>query len=384
MKQFYSLTQLGLLDCGPTALKMLLAYLYQDERFLFIQETWDRPSSFKNLLEFANHFGVTLKGYKLHHPSSVRGIKKPFIALMKQPQSHYITVVPKGGSFHILDPKGSYQKVKDPFFKDGFSGYILMVKHLAPHVRPDLPMNQLWMNRFWLGSYLLFTLIIIIWFWQPIDWIFMAGLMIGFMITWLGFVYRQVKHIDQVMIKYYLTLIHNANQFKLFHQWKQGWFGLPLNQLYRWLVLTGTVIYTLFASPTYLVVLGIYHAIVALAIRHKYLVSDHEVQAIGKLEQSLKYPFIPIKDFQQLMDKVYQLVRFRFGWSIVMMITAIMMVWIYQQFYKFEAFITWFTMVSILMINYSYHQQLFRYPQEKKEWRQLGFMFLNSKDYVKI
>lgn len=384
MKQFYTLTQIGQQDCGPTALKMLLAYLYQDESFLFIQETWDRPSTFKHLLEFANHFGVTLKGYKLHHPSSVRGIKKPFIALMKQPHNHYVTVVPSAGNFHILDPNGKYQKVGDRYFTDGFSGYILMVKHLQDQMRPTLPMNHHWRKSFFVSSYLLYTSMIFLWFWQPIDWILMTITMVGVTIAWLSYLYQRVKQLDQVMIKYYLALIIDANQFKLFHQWKLGWFGLPLNKLYRFLVLTGTVIYTLFASPLFLFVVGIYHVILSLWIPKMNHVYETEVHAIGKLEQSLKYPFIPLRDFQQLMARVYQLVRFRlWGWFVAMMM-AIVLVMIYQQFFHFEAFLTWFTMISLLIIGYHHHHQLYRYPIEKKEWRQQGLMFLNNKDYVKI
>ncbi len=378
------MTQLGLQDCGPTALKMLLAYLYQDERFLFIQETWERPSTFKHLLEFANHFGITLKGYKLHHPSSVRGIKKPFIALMKQPHSHYVTVIPLGGTFHVLDPNGKQQKVNDRYFLDGFSGYILLVKHLHLHIRPDLPMNHHWMKSFFIGSYILFTSMMLLWFWQPIDWILLAMMLALLTVTWLSYLYRKVKHLDEVMMKHYLALIVDTEQLKRFHQWKQGWFGLPLNKLYRLLVLTGTVIYICFASPLFLIILGIYHGVLSLWIPKLNQHDDAEVGTIGKMEQSLKYPFIPLKDFQQLSERVYQLVHFRlWGWILAMMV-AIGFVWIYQQLFHFEAFLTWFTMVSLLILSYHHHHALYRYPKEKKEWRQLGFIFLNSKDYVKI
>ena len=110
-------------------------------------------------------------------------------------------------------------------------------------------MNQIRMNWFFVGSYGLFTSMLLIWFWQPFDWMIMTLLMIGLTLGWLGYLYQRLKDLDQVMIKYYLTLINNVDQFKRFHQWKQGWFGLALNQLYRCLVLTGTLIYTSFASP---------------------------------------------------------------------------------------------------------------------------------------
>ena len=375
---------MGLQDCGPTALKMLIAYLYQDERFLFIQETWERPSTFKNLLEFANHFGITLKGYKLHHPSSVRGIKKPFIALMRQPHSHYVTVIPLGQGFKILDPNGSQQNVTDRYFQEGFSGYILLVKHLHLQIRPDLPMNQQKMKVFFLGSYGLFTSLLFLWFWQPIDWMVMTMIMAGLTFIWISYVYRQVKHLDQVMIKHYLALIVDTLQFKRFHQWKQGWFGLPLNKLYRCLVLTGTIIYICFASPIFLIILGMYHGMISFWIPRLHRHYDAEVTGIAKLEKSLKYPFISLKDFQLLSDRVYQLVRFKLRSWMLAMLLAIALVSIYQQLFHFEAFLTWFTMVSLLIITYHHHYELSRYPIEKKEWRQLGFIFLNSKDYDKI
>ncbi len=384
VKQFYSLTQLGLQDCGPAALKMLIAYLYQDERFLFIQETWDRPSTFKQLLEFANHFGVTLKGYKLHHPSSVRGLKRPFIALMKQPHSHYVTVIPSGRTYQILDPNGHHHKVTDRYFLNGFTGYILLVKHLQLTFRPDLPMNQRWMKGFFMTSYLLFTSMMLLWFWQPIDWLLLSLIMAGSALIWLVYLFQKVKQLDQVMMKHYLALIVDANQFKRFHQWKQGWIGLPLHRLYRWLVLTGIIIYVWFASPFFLIMLGIFHGLLFFWIPVILTRLDRDIKAISKLEQSLKYPYIPYKDFQHLYQRVYQLVRIRLGGWMLALITAIGLVWIYQQVLHFEAFLTWITMVSLLAISYHQHVELYRYPHEKKEWRQLGFIFLNTKDYDKI
>lgn len=384
MKHFYSLTQVGTQDCGPTALKMLLAYLYQDERFLFIQETWERPSTFKQLLDGAIHFGLTLKAYKLHHPSSVRGIKKPFIALMKEPTNHYVTVIPHGKFFQILDPSGIQRKESLQYFSKRFSGYILLVKHYQLNMQLDLPMNHHRMAFFLRLSYGWFTLIVLLWFWQTVNWILFMVIITLMTLLWLNFLYQQIKKLDISMTKHYLALIHDPEQFKRFQLWKQGWFSLPINHLYRTMIITSTFIYVSFASTQFLLILAIFHLIMGLWIPKMARDDEQALRTITTLEQSLKYPHVAYKEFQHLSNNVYQVIHSRIKNWFVTLLLAVMLVWIYQQWIYFEAFLTWITMVSLLMINFHHHYELYRLPREKKEWRQLGFLFLNQKDYVKI
>jgi hypothetical protein len=385
MRAIFAVRQLGQADCGPTALKMLIAYLYQDERYLFLQETWDRPSSFQHLLENAQHLGVTLKGYRLHHPSSIRGIKAPFLALMKQPGHHYVTLIPIGkGRFHLLDPQAEPRLVKVDFFQQNFTGYLLLVKHWRTNMLDKIPMQRLFFPGFFLISISGFIGILTAWFWQQHHWVLWLGLAgIGF-ILWGYYVYQRMRYLDRWMIHHYLPLIDHTEQFKRFHEWKSGWLRLPLIRFQHWLMLLSMVVYVVFAAPGFLSIVIGFHLVLSLWLPKVHRREHQHLKSLSAFESKLPFPSIPTRQFHQLYQKVYHHLHLQGQRLLIVIIQVLLFALLYHQFVPMQAFLSWATMVSLLGWSYHHHLGLMRLPTFIKQWRQVGFTFLNASDYVKI
>lgn len=386
MNRWYAIQQVNAQDCGPTALKSLLAYVYRDESFLFLQENWARPATFKQLLEYASHFGVTLKGYKLHHPSSVRGLNKPFLALLKNPNPHYVLVIPKTKlTYQLLDPNGQPKIINQTFFDHTFTGYILLLKHVKPEVKPGMPMQRVFFQGFFWVSFFLFTSIWLLWFYQPnlTGW-FLPLLSGGVGIAWLMYVYQRMRILDGLMINHYLHLIHHPVQFVRFHQWKQGWILLPLQRFYRWMVISLVSIYLVYASFTFLFALIVLHGVTQVWLPWAERFHQRQLASLQKKEDTLRYPHLTKVDMHQLNRQVYQLFHHQLQRWVVFGLSMVFIILIYGYFFPYQDFLSWLTMVSLMVITLQQHQGWLRYPYEKSLWRQRGYLFLNHQVYDKI
>ena len=386
MNRFYAIQQINDQDCGPTALKSLLAYLFDNENFLFLQENWIRPTTFKQLLEYASHFGVTLKGYKLHHPSSVRGLTKPFLALMRNPNSHYVLVIPKHHHcFELIDPDGKQTMIKDHYFDQTFTGYILLVKHVKAETKPSIPMVRLFFKGFFKMSFILFLTLLIGWFYPspfPKWMIATLGGVLG--MGWLLYVYGRMRFLDSLMIKHYLHLIQHRLQFVRFHQWKQGWLLFPLRKFYRWMIVTLVITYLWFASLTFLIPLAGLHAITQIWLPYAERVYQHQLALLQTKEESLKFPRVTLNDMNQLGRQVFQLLHHHCQRWIILGLSMVLIILVYGYFFPYQDFLSWMTMVTVMVVTLQQHQGWIRDPYEKSSWRQQGFLFLNTKDYDKI
>jgi len=386
VNRFYAIQQVNDQDCGPTALKSLLAYLFHNENFLFLQENWIRPTTFKHLLEYASHFGVTLKGYKLHHPSSVRGLTKPFLALMKNPNSHYVLVIPRQHHcFELIDPSGKQATITDSYFDQTFTGYILLVKHMKIDTKASIPMIRIFFQGFFIISFIVFLTLLIIWFHPSTlpKWIIpsiggIAGL------AWMIYVYARMKFLDSLMIKHYLHLIQHRLQFVRFHQWKQGWLLFPLRQFYRSMVVTLVITYVSYASFTFLIPLTALHVVTQLWLPHDERMHQQQLTALQNKEESLRYPRLTLNDMNQLGTQVFQLLHHHLLRWFVLGMSMVIIILVFSYFFQYQDFLSWITMVTLMVITLQQHQGWIRHPYEKSTWRQQGFLFLNNKDYDKI
>jgi hypothetical protein len=386
VNRFYAIQQVSDQDCGPTALKSLLAYLYHNENFLFLQENWIRPTTFKHLLEYANHFGVTLKGYKLHHPSSVRGLSKPFIALMKNPTAHYVLVIPRPHQgFELIDPNGKQIIITDQYFDQTFTGYILLVKHIKAETKASIPMVNIFFKGFFTLSLIVFLSLFLVWFYASTIPRWMVPILGGIAgMAWLGYVYKRMKFLDSLMVKHYLHLIQHRIQFVRFHQWKQGWLLFPLRQFYRAIVVTFVMTYVSYASVTFLMPLLALHTITQLWLPYAERVHQAQITFLQKKEASLRYPRVTLSDMNQLGHQVFQLLHHYLQRWMILGLSMVLIILAYGYFFTYQDFLSWITMVTIMVITLQQHQGWIRHPYEKSAWRQLGYLFLNHKDYDKI
>lgn len=113
-------------DCGFACLKMLLAGLYKDSRYLYLTNPKENGNyTFLELKNISLKYGVTLKGYECY---DLDKIKTPFIALIKGVNNnHYVLVIKKTAKkVYYNDLNFGVIKVKNEHFLDIFKGKYLL------------------------------------------------------------------------------------------------------------------------------------------------------------------------------------------------------------------------------------------------------------------
>lgn len=134
----YYIPQVTKSGCGFTCLKMLLATVYKDERYLYLSEDESHgPYSYQDLLEIAQRYEVTLTGAKYPDKSDLRHFKDfPLIlTVQRENQSPHAVLATKirGNRIKISDPeKGTYWQNIDKFIKE-WDATCLAVSHVEDH-----------------------------------------------------------------------------------------------------------------------------------------------------------------------------------------------------------------------------------------------------------
>ena len=135
----YFIPQVTKSGCGFTCLKMLLATTHRDERYLFLKEDETHgPSNYQELVNYAQHYGVTLIGVNYDNKKELKDSKRfPFIASIKTENGSLHAVLltkRKGNHLKIQDPsKGVYWMKFEQFIKI-WDGTGLVINHVE--VRP--------------------------------------------------------------------------------------------------------------------------------------------------------------------------------------------------------------------------------------------------------
>jgi hypothetical protein len=83
-------------------------------------------------------------------------------------------------------------------------------------------------------------------------------------------------------------------------------------------------------------------------------------------------------------SQVFQLLHLHLQRWIVFGLSMLFIILIYGYFFPYQDFLSWITMMTLMMVTLQQHQGWIRRPYEKSAWRQQGFLFLNNKDYDKI
>jgi hypothetical protein len=186
------------------------------------------------------------------------------------------------------------------------------------------------------------------------------------------------------MVKHYLHLIQHRGQFVRFHQWKQGWLLFPLRVFYRWMVMTLIIAYVSYASFTFLIPLVVLHAITQLWLPYAERGYQEQLTGLQKKEASLRYPRVTLNDMNQLGRQVFRLLHHHLQRWIMLGLSMVLIILVYGHFFAYQDFLSWITMVTVMVITLQQHQSWIRHPYEKSLWRQQGYLFLNNKDYDKI
>ena len=119
----YYIPQVTKSDCGFACLKMLLASVHKDERYLYLKEDENHgPYSYQELVNYAQHYDVTLTGKKYEDKGDLRNNSDFPLILTVQAENqapHAVLLVKKSGKrVKICDPaKGVYWQKIDQLIK---------------------------------------------------------------------------------------------------------------------------------------------------------------------------------------------------------------------------------------------------------------------------
>ena len=119
----YYIPQVTKSDCGFACLKMLLAGVHKDERYLYLKEDESHgPYSYQELVNYAQHFDVTLVGVRYKDKGDLRNNSKFPLILTVQGEKdapHAVLMTKKrGNKAKIHDPaKGIYWEKLDKLIK---------------------------------------------------------------------------------------------------------------------------------------------------------------------------------------------------------------------------------------------------------------------------
>ena len=119
----YYIPQVTKSDCGFACLKMLLASVHKDERYLYLKEDENHgPYSYQELVNYAQHYDVTLTGKKYEDKGDLRNNNDFPLILTVQAENqapHAVLLVKKSGKrVKICDPaKGVYWQKIDQLIK---------------------------------------------------------------------------------------------------------------------------------------------------------------------------------------------------------------------------------------------------------------------------
>lgn len=118
----YFIKQIGLKDCSFACVKMLLAMVYKNKKFLYYpQIKKDESYSLLDIIKIAKNEGVELKGYKYVTKESFFVQKRfPILVVLKENNLLHMVLVKKIKCKRVLiyDPKiGIYELKKDKFLE---------------------------------------------------------------------------------------------------------------------------------------------------------------------------------------------------------------------------------------------------------------------------
>ena len=134
----YYIPQVTKSGCGFSCLKMLLAIVRKDERYLYLSEDESHGAySYQDLLEVAQRYEVTLTGRKYPDKNDLRHLKEfpVILTIQRENQSPHAVLATKirGSRIKISDPeRGTYWQNIDKFIKE-WDATALAISHVEDY-----------------------------------------------------------------------------------------------------------------------------------------------------------------------------------------------------------------------------------------------------------
>lgn len=226
----FVLPQAGPLACGDAALKSLLGFIHQDERFCFVLERLPDNASLGQFVEMAFRYGVTLKAYRVDAMEKAKAIQKPFVALMKSDKNLHYALVSWNhpGRLNLYDSVNPTRSLSIENFQKRFSGYLLtIVNHHKINLSPEQwfhwnekPRRKMIAIQIVQSLSISFALYFAR-FGMPIEWALMVLSAIAFQHV-LAFVFSldALKRFDEGVLQNYPEMVLDANRSKRFFELK--------------------------------------------------------------------------------------------------------------------------------------------------------------------
>lgn len=226
----FVLPQEGSLACGDAALKSLLAFIHQDERFCFLLERLPDNATLAQFVEMAFRYGVTLKAYRVDSMEKAKAIQKPFVALMKAEKTLHYSLVAWNhpGRLSLYDGAQGVRSFSIDHFQKRFSGYLLtIVQHRAVTLTAEqwLHWNQKPRRKLiaiQIGQSLAISIALYLArFGMPLEWalLLLTAIAIQHVVSFI-FSLQVLKRFDQDLLQNYPELVMQTNQTRRFFELK--------------------------------------------------------------------------------------------------------------------------------------------------------------------
>ena len=378
----YYIPQVTKSGCGFTCLKMLLATVRKDERYLYIPENESHgPYSYQQLLEIAQHYEVTLVGLKYDDKDDLRHFKEfPLIlTVLRENQSPHavLAIKIKGKRINISDPaKGTYWQSIEKFIKE-WDGTALAISHIE-----DYPFTLRQVDakdkRGEIVSYILQALAAVFialatFFVKPdgsflLPLVFCAASLICEIILRMLLLKRMQKY--DIYLRRFLPYVYRKDYYEFYkrgQEYKASSLTMGLNFIFYFLVVVLIVVVSLVNSLAYAVSIGIslFCALVNTAILFPYKKSANQemVEQENELRRVKEQEDMEMK-VKSLEVKSYRYAYYEFASKVVVgalfLLSSFLICRIENSFAITN--LVFYTCVSFLI--YQYLVPLFSYDQK--------------------
>ena len=268
----YYIPQVTKSGCGFTCLKMLLAIVRKDERYLYLSEDESHSSySYQDLLEIAQRYEITLTGIKYPDKSDLRHFKDfPLIlTVQRENQSPHavLAIKMRGNRIKIMDPeKGTYWQNIDKFIRE-WDSTALAISHVedCPFTLRQVDAKD---RKGEVLSYILQALAAVFialatFFVKPegsffLPLVFCAASLVCEIILRMMLLKRMQKY--DKYLRRFLPYVYRKDYYEFYkrgQEYKASALTMGLNFLFYFLVVVLIVVVSLINSLTYAVSIGV-------------------------------------------------------------------------------------------------------------------------------
>ena len=378
----YYIPQVTKSGCGFTCLKMLLAIVFKDERYLYLTEDESHgPYSYQDLLEVAQRYEVTLGGGKFPDKSDLRHFKQfPLIlTVQRENQCPHAVLATKirGNRIKISDPEvGTYWQSIDKFIKQWDSTF-LAVNHVEDHPctlrQVDAKDTKGEILSYILQALAAAFIALAIFFVKPEGSFFLplvfCGASLACEIILRMILLKRMQKYDKYLRRF-LPYVYRKDYYEFYkrgQEYKASALTMGLNFLFYFLIVVLIVVISLINSLTYAVSIGIalICALVNAAILFPYQKSvNHELSEQENELRKVKEQEDMEMKVKNLEVKSYRYAYYEFASKVVVGALFLLSSFLICRIEKTFAItnIVFYTCVSYLI--YQYLVPLFSYDQK--------------------